>query len=158
LGNDVLILSDDEVKRILTIEDALRAVEDALREKGFGRTQMPPKPYIFFKKYNGDFRTMPSYLEELDPQILKRAKIVVDDFEQSTHSGEINVPLEEGIITIENIYGELSEVVIGKKGGRTSEDEITVFDSTGLSLQDITTATVVFEKARKKNMGKWLSI
>jgi alanine dehydrogenase len=56
--------------------------------------------------------------EELDPNILKRAKIVVDDLEQAIHSGEINVPLSKGIITKKDVYAELSEIVIGLKPGR----------------------------------------
>jgi alanine dehydrogenase len=96
--------------------------------------------------------------EELDPKILQRAKIVVDDYEQATHSGEINVPLSKGYLTLDNIYGELSEVVAQKIAGRESEDEITVFDSTGLSLQDIATATIVFERAKQSNRGQWIRL
>jgi len=63
--------------------------------------------------------------EELDPSILLHAKIYVDDWEQGAHSGEINVPLAKGIITKENVCGELGEVIAGLKPGRTSPDEIT---------------------------------
>ncbi len=306
------------------MDDVLLAVEDALREKGFSRVQMPPKTYIFFKKYGGDFRTMPSYLEgpdiagvkvvnvhpnnprthhvpsiratillvdpktgaifailggttitamrtgaiaglatkylsreessslalvgagtqartqlaainkirglrtvrvydmndqatqefveeaegrysvtitaassiedcvtnadiistitpvttpiiqnawispgthinaigadapgkeELDPAILQRATIVVDDRHQAAHSGEINVPLTRGLITMKDIYGELSEIVVGQKKGRRTRDEITVFDSTGLSLLDVATAWRVYQKAQEKKVG-----
>jgi alanine dehydrogenase len=306
------------------MDDALQAVEEALCEKGFNRVQMPPKTYIFFKKYEGDFRTMPSYLEgsdiagvkvvnvhpnnpktyhtpsimatillidpktgaifailggttitamrtgaisglatkflarkesstlaivgtgtqartqlsaiskilnlrtvrvydkkeeamkgfieetknhypftitasngvedcvtdadvistitpvtspilkdtwispgthinaigadapgkeELDPEILRRATIVVDDLDQASHSGEINVPLTTGVIMMKDIHGELCEIVLGKKTGRTSKNEITVFDSTGLSILDLTTAWMVYKKAQEKNLG-----
>lgn len=87
--------------------------------------------------------------EELDPELLKRAKIVVDSIEQASHSGEINVPLSQGLIKIENIAATLGEVVAGMKQVRTSDDDITIFDSTGLAIQDIATAGVVFEKAQK---------
>ena len=72
--------------------------------------------------------------EELDPNILKRAKIVVDDWEQASHSGEINVPLSRGIITKDNIWAEIGEIVACLKPGRQSEAEITVFTSTGLAV------------------------
>jgi alanine dehydrogenase len=327
--NKVLVISEDTVKELLSIEDAMKAVEDVLHEKAHHRVQMPPKTYIYFKQYNGDFRTMPSYIqgtdkagvkivnvhpnnplkhqkpvvmativlidphtgaplsilgattitamrtgaiggiatkylarktattlglvgagtqarmqltaiskilpleqvriydkfpnkvhkfiehfqphynftfvpcenledcvkdtdvistvtpvttpivknawisagthinaigadapgkEELDPKILKRAKIVVDDYEQATHSGEINVPLSQGYLTLDNIHGELSEVVAHKIAGRESSDEITVFDSTGLSLQDIATASVVFDRAKQSNRGQWIQL
>lgn len=91
--------------------------------------------------------------EELDPEILKRAKIFVDDLEQAYHSGEINVPLTKGIISKEEIYGELSDVITGKKAGRVAADEITVFDSTGLAIQDLAAAALVYKKAREANLG-----
>ena len=329
MGKVISLISEDDVKDILTMDDALQAVEEALREKGSNRVQMPSKSYIFFKKYEGDFRTMPSYLEgsdiagvkvvnvhpnnpkiyhtpsvmatillidpktgaifaiiggttitamrtgaisglatkhlarkesttlalvgagtqsrtqlsaiskirnlktvqvydknddamkgfikeaerrytftitpsnsledcvtnvdiistitpvtapilkdawvspgthinaigadapgkqELDPEILKRATIVVDDLDQAAHSGEINVPLTTGAITMKDIYGELSEIIVGKKLGRTSKDEITVFDSTGLSILDIATAHAVYKRVQEKNLSSSIFI
>jgi len=92
--------------------------------------------------------------EELDPAILKRAKIVVDDFEQAMHSGEVNVPLARGLIGKEEIHAEIGEVVAGKKTGRVSDDEVTVFVSTGLAVQDISTAWKVYKKAERAGLGK----
>ncbi len=329
LGNEILLISEDEVCEVLTMEETLDVVETVFREKALGRAQMPPKTYITIKKYGGDFRTMPSYLEsldiagvkivnvhpnnprlynkptvmatiilidphsgsplaimggthvtamrtgaaagvatkylarkeskslglvatgvqartqllaiskvldleevraydaypdaltkfvdeaekeysvkvtpcksveecvggvdvvsasapttspiverswirdgmhinaigadapgkqELDPAILRDAKIVVDDLEQAMHSGEINVPLAKGIIKRENIYAELGEVVVGRKPSRENDKEITVFDSTGLSLLDVSTAARIYEKAKTKNMGKWVTL
>jgi alanine dehydrogenase len=86
--------------------------------------------------------------EELDPEILKTAKIVVDNFAQASHSGEINVPLAKGIIGQKNIYAELGEIIIGKKTDRESDNEITVFDSTGLAIQDISCARLVYDKVQ----------
>lgn len=91
--------------------------------------------------------------QELDPKILKRAKIVIDNWEQASHSGEINVSFSEGMLTREDIHAELSEIVSGKKSGRTSRNEITVFDSTGLAIQDMATAWLVYKKAKKIGMG-----
>jgi len=96
--------------------------------------------------------------EELDPELLKRAKIVIDDWEQASHSGEINVPLAEGIITKENIWAEISEIVAGLKVGRTSPDEITVFDSTGLAIEDAVTAELAYKKALAKGVGQFFEI
>ncbi len=324
MSQAITLISEADVRNSLTMDDVLLAVEDALREKGFNRIQMPSKTYIFFKKYRGDFRTMPSYLEgpdiagvkvvnvhpnnprthhvpsikatillidpktgaifailggttitamrtgaiaglatnylsrkessslalvgagtqartqlaaiskirtlktvrvydtndqatqefvkeaegrypftitaasniegcvtnadiistitpvtapiiqnawispgthinaigadapgkeELDPAILQRATIVVDDLHQAAHSGEINVPLTRGLITMKDIYGELSDIVVGQKKGRRTRDEITVFDSTGLSLLDIATAWMVYQKAQENKVG-----
>ena len=96
--------------------------------------------------------------EELDPEILKRAKIVVDNFEQASHSGEINVPLAKGIIKKEKIYAELGEIVTKKKPARENEKEITIFDSTGLAIQDLYTASLVYKIAKGKRLGKEIKI
>jgi alanine dehydrogenase len=87
--------------------------------------------------------------QELEADLLKSAKIVVDDFEQACHSGEINVPLSKGQLKAEDIHSTLGEVVAGMKKGRENDEEITIFDSTGLAIQDIICAKLVYEKARK---------
>jgi alanine dehydrogenase len=79
--------------------------------------------------------------EELDPLILKRAKVFVDDRPQAIHSGEINVPITRGLFHAHDIAGTLGEVVVGVKG-RRRPDEVTVFDSTGLAIQDLAIASL----------------
>ena len=322
---EILWLSEEDVKASLSMKEAILAVEEAFREDGRGTAQMPPKSYLIYKKYNGDLRTMPAYLEgmdatgvkvvnvhpgnpgsglptvmalvilnsartgaptavmggtfltnmrtggagavaakylarkssktvglvgagaqgktqllglaeifdvetvkvadvsldrcraleeesrtfldatfeistdiegvcdvdilvtttpsrkplvkddwirggthinaigadaagkeELDPAVLMRAKVVVDDVVQASHSGEVNVPLAEGLIAPEDIYATIGEVVAGKVPGRTNEDEITVFDSTGLAIQDVATASRVYRTAVEKGLGRRL--
>jgi alanine dehydrogenase len=329
---ETLLLTDEEVKQFLSMREVMDAVEIAFKEKGLKRVQMPAKIYLFYKKYNGDLRTMPSYLEELDistvkivnshpdnrtkhglptvmavivlidpksgfplaimggktitdmrtgaaggiaakylarkdskivalvgagaqattqlmallevygrleevrvwsrsketkqmfmaemenaygglcklvlvenikeaveradivvtttpsrkplvmddmvsagthfncigadapgkeeldPAILKRAKIVADDWEQASHSGEINVPLSQGIISKDDVWAEIGEIVAGLKPGREKPDEITVFTSTGLAVQDAVTAKIAYDKAVKKGVGRFVKI
>ena len=85
--------------------------------------------------------------QELDPSLLKRAQIFVDDLSQAVHSGEINVPISRGIFTPEEIAGTLGEVVIGIKQ-RASPDQITIFDSTGLAIQDLAIAAIAMRNGR----------
>ena len=87
--------------------------------------------------------------QELEADLLLGAKVVIDDIEQASHSGEINVPLSKGQLKIEEIYSTLGEVAAGMKKGRESDEEITIFDSTGLAIQDIVCAKLVYEKAMK---------
>jgi alanine dehydrogenase len=96
--------------------------------------------------------------EELDPAILKRSKIVVDDWEQAAHSGEINVPLSQGILSMDDVWAELGEIVAGTKHARTSKTEITVFDSTGLAIQDAVAVDLVYKKAISRNAGCFITI
>ena len=96
--------------------------------------------------------------QELDPAILIKSKIVVDDWNQSSHGGEINVPVSEGTITEKNVWGDICEIVAGLKKGRTARDEITVFTSTGLAIQDAAAAKLVHQKALKQRIGKQIDI
>ena len=92
--------------------------------------------------------------QELDPRILKKAsKIVVDDVEQAVHGGEVNIPISLGIIGEKDIYAEIGEVVAGLKKGRERDDEITVFSSTGLAIQDAVTADLAYKKAIERGLG-----
>jgi len=91
--------------------------------------------------------------QELDPLILKNARVFYDSLEQAIHSGEINVPITEGILGVDDLQGSLGDVMTGKIEGRTSPADVTVFDSTGLSIQDITTAWMVYERAVAGEVG-----
>ena len=92
--------------------------------------------------------------QELAPAILMAAKVVVDDWAQASHSGEINVPLAKGEFSAEQVCGSLGEVVAGKKPGRLGPEEITVFDSTGLIIQDLALGYAVYLRARERGLGE----
>ena len=92
--------------------------------------------------------------QELDPAIVKRAdKIVVDSFNQCKVIGEIQHALKLGLIQEQDVHAEIGKILIGEKPGRESDNEITLFDSTGLAAQDIAAAHVVYEQAKERNIG-----
>ena len=328
-----LLLTGKQVKKLLEMKDVLGAVENAYRHKGLGKVQMPPKVYLFYEKFNGDLRTMPSYVEdmdvsavkivnvhpdnaknfgmrtvmavlvlvnphtgaplafmdathitdmrtggasaiaskylarpnpkilgiigcgnqartqmlalitqfghfddvrlydmfpekskamarefrrhykeqvgkikavqnakdcvvdsdivvtvtsarapvvldewvkdgthfncmgadapgkqEMDPKILKRARLVIDDWEQASHSGEINVPLAKGEMTKDDVDVEIGHIVAGLKPGRENEQQITVFCSTGLAVQDCLTAKIAYDAAIAQKIGRSMQI
>ena len=328
-----LLLTGKQVKKLLDMKDVLGAVENAYRHKGLGKVQMPPKAYLFYEKFNGDLRTMPSYVEdmdvsavkivnvhpdnaknfgmrtvmavlvlvnphtgaplafmdathitdmrtggasaiaskylarpnpkilgmigcgnqartqmlalitqfghfdevrlfdmfpekskalarefrrhykeqvgkikavqnakdcvidsdivvtvtsarapvvldewvkdgthfncmgadapgkqEMDPKILKRARLVIDDWEQASHSGEINVPLSKGEMTKDDVDVEIGHIVAGLKPGRESDQQITVFCSTGLAVQDCLTAKIAYDAAIAQKIGRSVQI
>jgi ornithine cyclodeaminase/alanine dehydrogenase len=95
--------------------------------------------------------------QELDVEILRDAVIVIDEHHQATHSGEINVPLHKGEIDESRIFGTLGEVLTGRAPQR-DENTITIFDSTGLGVQDVALARVLFDKARAKDVGTLVAL
>jgi len=91
--------------------------------------------------------------QELDPRILGRARVFVDDMRQCRTDGEINVALREGLIREEDVAGEIGKVICGELEGRQSQDQITVFDSTGIALQDSATIALEYERALAAGVG-----
>ncbi|RKH62361.1 ornithine cyclodeaminase family protein [Corallococcus llansteffanensis] len=91
--------------------------------------------------------------QELDPRLLVEGRVFIDDAEQALHSGEVNVPLHDGLLSAEQLAGTLGEVVAGRKPGRTG-DEVTVFDSTGLAVQDVALARALYDVARARGVGQ----
>ena len=90
--------------------------------------------------------------QELDPAILTDARIFLDDMEQGSESGEVNLALHSGVLKRDDLAGTLGEVVAGKVPGRLGAS-LTVFDSTGLAVQDLAVARVLYKKAREQGIG-----
>jgi alanine dehydrogenase len=84
--------------------------------------------------------------QELHPDLMAAAKIVVDVLDQCAIMGDLHHALDANAVTLADVHAELGEIVAGKKPGRESPDEITIFDSTGMALQDVAAAAIVFEK------------
>jgi alanine dehydrogenase len=91
--------------------------------------------------------------QELESMLTIKARVFVDSIEQASHSGEINVPWRQGLLNREKIAGTIGEVITGKLPGRTSDEEITVFDSTGLAIQDMAVGHVVYRRALEEGKG-----
>jgi alanine dehydrogenase len=91
--------------------------------------------------------------QELDPQLLASSKVVADILDQCVEIGDLHHAVAEGLIERSSVHAELGEVAAGKKRGRISPDEITIFDSTGTALQDVAAAAVVYERATKGGRG-----
>jgi alanine dehydrogenase len=92
--------------------------------------------------------------QELDPALLgPKNKVVADVVAQCAAIGDLHHALAAGTATVFGVYAELGEIVCGKKRGRTSAEEITIFDSTGMALQDVASAALVYEKAVTAGKG-----
>ena len=91
--------------------------------------------------------------EEIDPALFSGARVFADDKPQCMRVGEMRSPLARGVITEGDVAGELGEVLDGRLAGRTNDDEITIFDATGLAPLDLVTAKLAIELAEEKGIG-----
>lgn len=91
--------------------------------------------------------------QELEPEIFRHAKIVNDSTAQCIEKGETWHPLNQNIITQAHIHAEIGEILLGKKPGRETDHEITIFDSTGMAIQDNTTAAKIYRNAIASQTG-----
>jgi ornithine cyclodeaminase/alanine dehydrogenase len=91
--------------------------------------------------------------QELEPSLLASSKVVADVLEQCAKIGDLHHAIDAGLMSLSDVHAEIGEIVAGRKPGRTSAEEITVFDSTGTALQDVAVAAVVYERAARSNAG-----
>ncbi|HEV2147056.1 MAG TPA: ornithine cyclodeaminase family protein [Longimicrobiaceae bacterium] len=96
--------------------------------------------------------------QELDPRLLAASKVVPDITEQCARVGELHHALVAGVMQVSDVHAELGEVVAGKRPGRTSEAEITLFDSTGTALQDVAAAALAYERALAAGRGNFFDL
>ena len=90
---------------------------------------------------------------EVAPELLARSRVYVDSLAQASTIGDLHHALARGVLRPEDVQAELWEVVAGRKAGRGSDDEITVFDSTGVAVQDVAAAALVYERAEAAGRG-----
>jgi ornithine cyclodeaminase/alanine dehydrogenase-like protein (mu-crystallin family) len=90
---------------------------------------------------------------ELAPDLLARGVVVADVLEQCARIGDLHHALAAGAMRRDDVHAELADVVSGRRPGRRSPDEVTVFDSTGTALEDVAAAMVVYERALAERRG-----
>ena len=85
--------------------------------------------------------------QEIEPELIAKNKVIADITAQCVEVGDIHHAIELGLMTEKDVYGDIGEVISGKKSGRENPDEIIIFDATGSALQDVACAAYVYEKA-----------
>lgn len=122
-------------------------------------TATPSRKPIIMKEWvkkGTHFSCMGSDMEgkqEIDSEILKLSKLVTDDINQSVTVGEFEIGIKYNVITKEDILCEIGDVLIGKYSIRNSADDITVYDSTGIGLQDIAVGYLAINKAKQLSIS-----
>lgn len=138
---------------------AKESIEDAVRCSDAIITVTPSRKPLIQKEWlkagthlsclGSDMETK----QEIESCIFAGAKIYTDDKAQCIRVGEIEIPIKKGIISAENICGEIGDLLSGKVVGRENDEEITVFDGTGLYILDLVTAKVAIKKAKESGLG-----
>jgi ornithine cyclodeaminase len=94
---------------------------------------------------------------EIDSATMAAARLFVDRRESALNeAGDYLLAAQEGLITPDSIIGEIGELLIGTKTGRTSATEITLFKSLGLAIEDVVTADYLYQRAQSQNAGTWV--
>lgn len=96
--------------------------------------------------------------QELEPALLAASRLVVDVLDQCATVGELQHALRLGVLKQDDVHAELGEIVAGRRSGRMSRDEITIFDSTGTAFQDATVASAVYQRARALGAGMYFDL
>ena len=85
---------------------------------------------------------------EVHPALMAKALVVADILEQCAVMGDLRLAVASGVMTRDDVHAELGELVAGRKPGRTTDAQITLFDSTGTALQDVAAAAFLYERAQ----------
>ena len=130
-----------------------RSLDDAVRESDIVVTATPSRtalltrahatPGLFIAAVGADH----AHKQEIDGSLLREAAVIVDDLDQCAHMGDLHHALAAGVMRHTDVRAALSDVVAGRIRGRERDDEIVVFDSTGLALEDVAAAWIVYERA-----------
>ncbi|MGQ9801871.1 MAG: ornithine cyclodeaminase family protein [Candidatus Saccharicenans sp.] len=146
LGIEVVITGDQE-RAVRQAEVVITATNS--REPVFMGEWLRPGTHV---TAIGSFKPE---VRELDSETIRRSRIFVDNLEAAREeAGDIIIPVKEGIITWDTIEGELGQVIAGEIPGRQTPEEITVFKSVGLAVQDAVVAVGAYLKARDRNVGE----
>ncbi len=89
--------------------------------------------------------------QELDPGLFTNARILVDDLDQCAEGGDLAHAIRAGTATSDNVAATLADLAAGAEPGRTGEDEIVIFDSTGTGVQDVAVAAAAYDAVRTGN-------
>lgn len=92
--------------------------------------------------------------QEIEPALLAAAKVVTDVTAQAQAIGDLHHAIAAGVMTAAQVHAELGEIVSGRKPGRTADDEVIVFDSTGTGIQDVAAAIAVYRRAETEGVGQ----
>ena len=91
--------------------------------------------------------------QEMAPSLLRAAAVIVDDLDQCSRIGDLHHALREGIMRRDDVRASIDQIVAGTSNGRRGDDEIVIFDSTGVAIEDVAVVALAYERAERTNTG-----
>ena len=95
---------------------------------------------------------------EIAPALMASATVVVDVLRQAETMGDLHHAIRAGVLSSRDVHAELVEMVVGRKPGRTRDDQVTIFDSTGVAIEDVASAVWIYERALRRSVGLTVSL
>jgi len=145
------------VQRAKTLEVAARnsdAIVTCTTSRQFFLRQNFVRPGTYVAAVGADSHDK----QELDPNLFTSNKVVTDILEQCASMGDLHHALKAGLVTKENVYAELGEIVAGRKPGRTTREEIIILDTTGTAIQDVACAAIAYERVMSSGAGTFCKL
>jgi alanine dehydrogenase len=157
--NAAATFANERSRELKILVQPVRDVPDAVSRSDVIITCTPSREYFVHKENVGGGTFIAAvgaddaHKQEIDPALMASAKVVADSLEQCCAIGDTHHAIAKRLMSKEDIYAELSEVVAGQKRGRVADNEIIVFDSTGVAMEDAVVATTVYQKAGASGIG-----
>ena len=141
------------LKPVGTLEEAVEGADIVITATN------SPVPVLFPKHVQpGQHIVAVGIKTEIEPSVVRDARVIADGKDVAREDGKFAVALQAGLVTESDLEAELGEVILGKVPGRRSRDEVTLFDSSGLAIQDVACAHHVYQKARELGKGTWVNL
>jgi alanine dehydrogenase len=96
--------------------------------------------------------------QEIDPVLMGRARILVDDLDQCASDGDLSHALRAGTVTRDEVHADLADLASGQKSARTTPDQLVIFDSSGSGVQDVAVAWAAYQAARTGRIGSTFNL
>ena len=96
--------------------------------------------------------------QELASDLHQKARILCDSVDQCLQWGDINNSIRAGLLSPDHLVGDIGEVILDRKRGRSTAEEITLFDATGLGIQDAAVARLIYDTALREGLGTWAEL
>ena len=142
-----------QIRKCATAEEAVRGADIVVTTSRGRRGPIVKKEWLMPGTHIAAIGADALGKQELDAGVYDGAKVVCDSINLCVKRGETQNAVRAGVIRPEDIHAEIGEIILGRKPGRENPDEVTIFDTVGMAIQDIVTAAMLYKGASEKGLG-----